>query len=511
LHFLSPPDTLLTLARGDRQKAARIAALFLQSTPESVEDMIRASAESGYADLARAAHKLKSGAAALGAVGLASALQELEGGARSGDAHAVGTWMPIVQKRAEHAMLTMRAAFLCPPPPNPHPIGKVLLVDDDELMLAITEDYFRRLGVPHIGLACSGSEAIHAIAREGWDLLVCDLQMPRMDGIQLARRLAEHRFAGSVALASGLSPRLTDTVVHLLEAHKLRCVGNWKKPLTEETVRAILLATAREASPVVQEVEHVALRAARLEEGLREGGHLQAWLQPKVATGTLEPVGAECLARWRDSDGTLVSPVRFIPVAEASGLIIPLTEQLFQLSLAHARSWLTPRPNLKLSLNLSMDSLNDIDLPDKLLQWLEDARMPPGRITLELTESRLIEQPRSALEVLTRLRLNGFGLSIDDFGTGHSNLVKLQRLPFTELKVDRSFVRAAAQERAAAVIFRSSVEIAHSLGMTAVAEGVETDQDIRLATDMGCDELQGFGLGKPMPPAQFDEWLAARR
>ena len=206
----------------------------------------------------------------------------------------------------------------------------------------------------------------------------------------------------------------------------------------------------------------------------------------------------------------MVSPLAFIPMAEEHGLIDPLTQQVFQLALRQAGTWKLRGHHIKLTFNLFMDSLVDISLPDRLLQWVAEAGLEPVRVTLELTESRLMDQPRATLEVLTRLRLNGFGLSIDDFGTGHSSLDKLKLLPFTELKVDRAFVHGASLDPVSSVILKTSVHIAHSLGMTVVAEGVETEDDIAYATELGCDELQGYGVARPMTADALARWLEAQ-
>ncbi len=157
-------------------------------------------------------------------------------------------------------------------------------------------------------------------------------------------------------------------------------------------------------------------------------------------------------------------------------------------------------------MNVSMDDLNQLDLPEEFESIVENAQIRPDQITLELTESRLMENLTVSLEILTRLRLKGFGLSIDDFGTGFSTMENLKQLPFTELKVDRAFVNGAHQDEAARAILGSSIQLGKIFNLRLVAEGVENQQDWDLIVDSGCDEVQGFYIAKPMPAQEFIAW-----
>ena len=384
---------------------------------------------------------------------------------------------------------------------------RVLVVDDDELLHAVVQQILHGLGVVHVGIALSGAEALLAVDRAEWDLILCDLWMPGMDGIQFARHLGVRGFAGGVALTSAADGRLLATVGHLIEAHGLRFLGACEKPYGWRGVREILGAVsgqrARASSSVVPELLPVDV----VREGLCLGGRLQVWMQPTLDARSGKALGAECLVRWQDPGGALHQPGSFIPVAEQHGLIDQLTDQMFVQAVAHVARWRDEGLRMKVSVNLSMENLEDIALTDRLLDVVAAARLSPSMFTLELTETSLLERLQSSLEVLTRMRLHGFGLSIDDFGTGHSSLGRLKLLPFTELKVDRAFVSGAARDQSARVILASSVQIAHSLGMTVVAEGVETTDDAAIATDLGCDALQGYGIARPMPAVEFEGWF----
>ena len=168
--------------------------------------------------------------------------------------------------------------------------------------------------------------------------------------------------------------------------------------------------------------------------------------------------------------------------------------------------WRQQGLDINLSVNISVDSLDRLDLPEYIVNCAQQHQLDVSKIMLEITESRLMQDITSALDILTRLSLKGIGLSIDDFGTGYSSMEQLQRVPFKELKIDRSFVNSALHNRAARAILESSVELAQKLNMTIVAEGVETDENLSMVHDLGCTSAQGYFIGKPMPGDELIGW-----
>jgi EAL domain-containing protein (putative c-di-GMP-specific phosphodiesterase class I) len=240
-----------------------------------------------------------------------------------------------------------------------------------------------------------------------------------------------------------------------------------------------------------------------------ENDHLMLYYQPKIATGTPTLTGVEALLRWRHGDHGLVPPEEFVGLAERTGLIRPLTRWVIETVLRQQHAWRQRGIDLSVAVNLSVRLLQDTDFPDRLGALIDDLGGTPEVLQLEITESALMADPDTAMAVLRRLAAMGCRLSLDDFGTGYSSLAYLQRLPIDELKIDRSFVLAMDQDSSAAVIVRSVVNLAQSLDLAVVAEGVEKREIYDRLRELGCDQVQGHLIGRPMPADAFEAWLAA--
>ena len=230
--------------------------------------------------------------------------------------------------------------------------------------------------------------------------------------------------------------------------------------------------------------------------------------QPKADLRTGRIVGAEALMRWRHPRHGVMMPDRFIPLAERSGLIRSLTMFAVETSLAQARSWREAGIELTVSVNLSTRDLIDVALPEEIAALLERAGVPGHLLELEITESVIMADPMRARGVLTRLREMGVKVAIDDFGSGYSSLGYLKNLPVNDLKIDRSFVTNMMDDQGDLVIVQSTIELAHNLGLTVIAEGVETDETWRRLRLLGCDVAQGWLIGRPLPAADFANWLS---
>jgi EAL domain-containing protein (putative c-di-GMP-specific phosphodiesterase class I) len=321
------------------------------------------------------------------------------------------------------------------------------------------------------------------------------------------RRLADLGFRGQVALISGEDERLLSSATDLARLHGLNALASLPKPVTREALETLLAAAggqtvtaARPHSPVVM--------AEDIQRGLVESA-FEVWYQPKLDLTSLRPVGLEALARWRRPEG-LCSPESFIAAAERHGLIAPLSETLLRLAFQGAARLRQAGHRLHLAVNLSAHMLDQVGLPDTLLAAVREAGLIPAEVVLEVTETGLMQDMARALDVLTRLRLMGFMLSIDDFGTGYSSMEQLRRIPFTELKLDRAFVAGAAGNDQSRAILASSVEMARKLGLSTVAEGVETQADLDLVRGLGCGQAQGWLFARPMPLEDLMPWLATR-
>lgn len=388
---------------------------------------------------------------------------------------------------------------------------QALIIDDDEFMQDLLHEMLDGLGLEHIEKASDGARALEFLRTETTispDILVCDLAMPTMDGIEFLRHLAALDFPGGIILLSGTSERILYAAEQLGRAHGLRMLGILEKPVSHSAMRHVLAQFSAPDRHQVTPTSQIRLTETEIREGI-EKGCLTVFFQPKVSVTSRQMVGAECLARWRDPVRGTLSPAAFIDVAERAGLVGDITESVFRQAARWASEWNRRGHPIKTSINLSMDDLARLDLPEQLTAWAEEAGISNDHLVLELTESRLMGDRKVNLDIITRLRLKEFGLSIDDFGTGYSTLDKLKNLPFTELKIDRIFVAGAACDQAARAILESSVHLGRALGLTLVAEGVETKEDWDVVAGLGIDEVQGYFIAHPMAANELLDWKLA--
>lgn len=239
-----------------------------------------------------------------------------------------------------------------------------------------------------------------------------------------------------------------------------------------------------------------------------QNGELRLYLQPKIATASKQVVAAEALIRWHHPERGLIPPMDFIPFAEQTGFVRQLTIWMFETAAQQWRSLQPAEGDLRIAINLSTRDLMDLDFPQRLTSIMHDSDVSPSAFCLEITESAIMDDPQRAEATLYKLSEQGFKLSIDDFGTGFSSLAYLKRLPVNELKIDRSFVMAMDKDESDAKIVRSTIDLAHNLGLSVVAEGVENKALLDKLRELDCDEAQGYLIAKPMPYDEFVAWRA---
>jgi diguanylate cyclase (GGDEF)-like protein len=245
---------------------------------------------------------------------------------------------------------------------------------------------------------------------------------------------------------------------------------------------------------------------------LRKGielGELVLYYQPKIDLRDDEVVGAEALVRWDHPRKGIVPPNDFIPLAEHTGLIKPLTDFVLREAVRHCQEWRKTYPNFHVAVNLSARSLADDSFCDDVRSILEEFGAEPSSLELEITESMIMDDPDHAIEVLTRISEMGIGLAIDDFGTGYSSLAYLKRLPVDDLKIDRSFVMGMESDENDAIIVRSVIDLGRNLGLRVIAEGIETPEVSTTLTAMGCDLGQGYHISRPIPAEKLRSWMVA--
>ncbi len=497
----------------------QLLSSYADDLPQTLEKFQNAFAWHNYEQLAEIAHKLKSSTRSLGALEMADACQALELASKKNCWPDIHTSLPLVMLHARQVLSFIEK--FCEQPSvqktDEKPIDidddmtefsiNVLIVDDDYIMHRMTTLMLNDLGIKNVFSALSGPLALDIIDDQAnnIDLVICDLNMPVMDGVELVRHLAERQFAGALILASGEDIRIMRTVEKLAAEHDLHVLGSLEKPITLAKLGKVLDSFDQiQSEGTVLQVKHCDLDELREAIANQE---IEVYLQPKVNLITRAVVGVEALARWPHPDKGMIGPNAFIPMAEENNLIADLTKVVSMAALRHA-AWLQQQGyNINMAINISIDSLSSLDWPDEMVNYVEASGLSPSSITLEITESRLMEHLSVALDILCRLSLKRFSLSIDDFGTGYSSMEQLQRIPFSELKIDRAFVSGAGQDSSARAILESSIMLAKKLDITVVAEGVETRQDWDLMLELGCDQVQGYYIAKPMPINELVNWL----
>ncbi len=394
--------------------------------------------------------------------------------------------------------------------PSGAPQQKLLVLDDEAAM-----------GMTIASIARSAGFEAHALTEPDaffaevatWDPshIALDLVMPQVDGIEVLRRLADVGCRANIIITSGVGTRVLEAAKQSALEHGLSIAGVVSKPFTPAKFRSLLSGTAMRQTQPLNAINgsnarpELAITAAHLETAVREC-QLSLAFQPKVRCRDGAIAGFEALARWQHPELGFVPPDRFILVAETLGLIDLLTDYLFD----RAFAWFAQFDRglgYKLSLNVSRRSLGDIGFADRVANQCQQHGVAPESIILEITETSALADPTTSLDLLTRLRFKGFRLSIDDFGIGYSSIAQLVRLPFSELKIDKSFVMNAATSGESRTIIRAMVGLAHSLELEVTAEGVEDETALDLLREARCDLAQGYHIARPMAAPALAKWL----
>ena len=381
----------------------------------------------------------------------------------------------------------------------------IVVIDDDSFMINVVTRLLGSMGYKNVQSASNGKAAIKIMDGRSFDLVISDLRMPDMDGIELMRHLAVMEPCPSVILMSGVDKKIMASAERLAKVHQLSLLGTIIKPVKRDELERLI--GKLDTTTKTKKKGHLkSLPVEEVKEGIA-AGRVMVFLQPKVTMSNKVVVGAEALARWKNDDGSVLGPAAFVPVAEKYGLMTELTDAVIDSALAIMVGWPAIASNLKISINVSIDNLSDVGFADRLVAKAKAAQVPLDRLVLEITETKIMENLKEPLDILSRLCMQGTGLAIDDFGTGAAGFESLQALPFTELKIDRAFVHGASNDADKMTILQSIFAVAQRLEIETVAEGVEDQDDWDLLASMNCDLVQGFIIAKPMPPDEFLQWL----
>lgn len=383
----------------------------------------------------------------------------------------------------------------------------ILVVDDSKAILVVMQAILNELNVPNVTTCLNAQDALNKVKTNlyTFDAVFTDLNMPDMDGMELIRHLGDIQYPGAIVIISEMNSKIIDLAADLARKNNVHLIGNIAKPVQLNQVYTLL-----------QKLEYLACHTEKPSEPISETQLLHAishneitpFYQPKVNRNSNKVESIEVLARIVTAEqGAVLLPERFICVAEDLDLINLITFQLFEKATGDFSEIKTRLGyKLKLAFNLSPCQLEDLSCPDKLALILHLNQLTPSEIILEITEQHALSSS-AQLETLNRLRMRGFGISLDDFGTGFTNVQQLKTLPFTEVKIDRTLISNIESDLFSQVIVSSLVNIAIQDDLTIVAEGIERVEELEYLERFKEHILmQGFLISRPKGKTEFIRW-----
>lgn len=384
---------------------------------------------------------------------------------------------------------------------------RILVLDDHEFSCARICSVFADAGFIHMEAVQTGAQALKRMHAEHFDIVIMDIRMPDMDGVQFISRLASENLTPMLAICSSCSRRIMNSVSLMAKEVGLFVLDAFSKPFAPDDAQTIINKLRRKVAtdlpyPDVRFTPPVVFDKWAIESALNTH-KIHAWFQPKKALRTGETVGAEALARWDHPEHGFILPGSFLAAIHHFKREYQLLLSMLEDALEAHRAWRDLGYTIPVSVNLPAPLLENQSLPDELERIAHEWDVPTGNINFELLEDETTAAPEHYYMGASRLRLKGFGLAQDDFGKGYSSMYNLISMPFTELKIDRAFVTGATDDAARGAALTSAVQLGKQLGLTVTAEGVETFDELEFLRRIGCDCAQGFLISSALKSSDF--------
>lgn len=383
----------------------------------------------------------------------------------------------------------------------------VLIVEDHHFQREYLKSMFKEEGVHRIEIAGDGHEALQWLDKQDFDLVLSDLMMPELDGVQFIQQLSQLKKPPRLALMSSASRRMLGSACTVAQMLGIQVVDTISKPALPASIKDLIdkcaePRTTQGNAPAPKRV----FDRQQLEEAM-DKGQFKAWFQPKKALKSGRIASAEALVRWEHPAlGTLL-PGQFLSQLNEAGLEEALLFSMIDQTVEAQSIWQNSGFRVPVSINLPTHLLDDPTLPDRLDEYVLRCNGIPSRLCFELTECSTTELFSQYIAGVCRLRMKGFGLAQDDFGQGFSSFYNLVKTPFTELKIDRALIANCEYEESTAVALKSIIALGQQLGLEVVAEGVENQAQLALLRQFECDAVQGFLISKAVPRASFSVLL----
>lgn len=387
---------------------------------------------------------------------------------------------------------------------------KILVLEDHPLTLQMLMLTLKGLGYHNLHAAESGDQAFAILKAEGqFDVLICDIQMPGVDGLTFLRKASEVGTINALILSSEIAPNLRLAIQQLGRLIGYQVLGDLSKPISRDELKTLLLDYVPQAPKIKTMTVSEMPSATDIQRALHDGEFIP-YFQPKVDLQSLEVVGAEVLVRWQHPRLGLMSPGQFLEIVQHYGFLDDMTVAIGRQALRFLKSHKLVK-QISLAINLDASQLDSPNLVNTVKKTLFDEHLPAHCLTLEITETGLIHSPITSIENLVRLRLLGCGISIDDFGAGFSSLQRICEMPGTELKLDASFTRSMTHNPRSLAAVDSVLRLAKNLEFNVVAEGIETYEQLRCLQKLDCPTGQGYLFSKPLSEQDFLVWLEQHR